>query len=104
MLRGGKACGPLEYARISGRKSDTASGRHNRDMPCELQWHRYAPKQEFEGEFNLRELEAALKRLKPKKSGGQDRVAPELVQQLPTAMEEELLKVLNVSWLTWWCP
>ncbi len=49
------------------------------------------------GEFNIRELEAALQRLKPKKSAGQDGVAPELVQHLPMAMKEELLKVLNAS-------
>ncbi len=76
-----------EYARISGRKLDEASRRLNREMRREMQWQRYAPKQETEGELNIRELEAALQRLKPKKSAGQDGVAPELVQHLPMAMK-----------------
>ncbi len=54
-----------EYARISGRKSDKACRRLNREVRREVQWHRYPTKQEIEGEFNLKELE-------PKKSGGQD--------------------------------
>ncbi len=50
-----------EYARISGRKSDKASRRLNREARREMQWHRYEPKQETEGEFNLRQLETRFK-------------------------------------------
>ncbi len=38
-----------EYARISGRGSDKASRRLNREMRRDMQWHRYAPKQAIEG-------------------------------------------------------
>ncbi len=48
----------------------------NREVRREMQWHRYAPKQELEGEFNLNELEAALQRLKPKRSGDRTELRP----------------------------
>ncbi len=54
-------------------------------------------------EVDLEGMEAALQRPKPQKSGGQDGVAPILVQQLPMAVKEDLLKLLNASWLTGWC-
>ncbi len=80
MYQSREYCSDKEYAKISGRKSDKASRCLNREVRREMQWDRYAPKQEIDGVLDLRELEAALHRLKPKKSGGQDGVALELVQ------------------------
>jgi ribonuclease HI len=52
----------------------------------------------FEEDFNIQELEKALRKLKPKKSPGPDNVHNEMLKHLGSSGKKTLLKLINNTW------
>ena len=93
-----------EYAKVSGRHSDKSTRRANRQLKATLKGNSWSPRQESEEEFTRDELSSALWKVKTGKAAGPDELYPEMLKHLPGCAEEELLKILNYSWMKAWCP
>ena len=90
----------VEYAKVSGCKSDNMSKRTVRGLQRDARRLQGSPRQPLEFPFTLDELRRALHQLKPGKASVLDGIDPKMLKQLLPAALPVLLQLLNTSWTT----